>query len=314
MRARRSFLLWGALVVVLALTAFVVTVSRSSGSPSGQTSPNGTLHASNGPSATDDPGVVGTSRTPYAQSGKAPEPGATGGSKPLGKPAAPKIIAWIKDLGPLGGATGKREEAFGALADGACADALKPAAELFQPSRSLYEGAASACLAAFHGRADLWPGTERAFGAVSTQTSQLDCIDVVVYGVLRSLVSAHRQNPATTFVKATGVRAHRPVCPRISAVVPDHGPLAGGYPVRIVGEHLPRTAYIHFGDHILTVTSADGRTAVLTVPAGNPKDPGDVNERMMDVWVEGWPFEEINSTGFIYDAPAIGATPEASSE
>jgi hypothetical protein len=159
------------------------------------------------------------------------------------------VISWIAELGPLGGADaeGGRDGAYGSIVIGECDDALRFSNRFEEPSRSVYEGGASACLAAFHNRPDLWPRAQTALTTVGPQTSRLDCLDLPVYRLLQSLVEMHRQDPDAHFVTTFG-DGQGPPCPRVLELIPDHGPREGGYSVRLIGENLPPMAGIHFGE------------------------------------------------------------------
>ncbi|MFF5294161.1 hypothetical protein [Paractinoplanes globisporus] len=73
---------------------------------------------------------------------------------------------------------------------------------LAEPQRSLYEGAAAACLAAFYGRSDLWPVAASRFDRVrGTATT---CRESAVLRILREIVTAHRADPKVRFVRGRG--------------------------------------------------------------------------------------------------------------
>ena len=87
-----------------------------------------------------------------------------------------RAIQWINAYAPLGGgATGTEDVAFAMMVDGECQDVLTLSEattfgdRLAEPARSLYEGAAAACLAAFAGRQELWPRPEAAYARLGGQ-------------------------------------------------------------------------------------------------------------------------------------------------
>jgi hypothetical protein len=68
-----------------------------------------------------------------------------------------------------------------------------------EPTRSLYEGAAAACLAALHGRSDLWPIAGSQFDRV--RGTEMTCLDRTVLRILREIVTAHRADPTVQFIR-----------------------------------------------------------------------------------------------------------------
>jgi len=212
------------------------------------------------------------------------------------------VIAWISDLGPLGGADGEGSydnvSAFFDLVDGHCDDTLANIGNLTEPYLSVYEGAASACLAAFHNQPHLWQRAQASLTTVGPQTSRLECLEKSVYQLLQSLVEVHRQDPEAQLVKSD-TPGNGPNCPRVLELIPDHGPRQGGYQIRLLGVNLPQTAGIHFGDQYLTVTT-NGSEAVVTVPPMDEAVPPEYE--CADVWPEGWPLGADNSRFFCYDS------------
>jgi hypothetical protein len=134
---------------------------------------------------------------------------------------------------------------------------------LQEPYRSLFEGAAAACLAAFHGRADLWPTAMSRLASI--KPSRFACWDREVYTILAALVRAHRDNPDAKLVRGQG----RAGCPEIEALIPDHGPRAGGYPVQVTGRNLPPTLDLAWYDQTVTArrVRGSGGRMTLVVPA-----------------------------------------------
>lgn len=256
------------------------------------------------------------------------QPGHSGAPGPTAPPdhpvngTKPRVIAWLSDFGPLGGGAGgkgdgrlERVDAYNGLAKDDCeqiAPHLKES-RIYGPSLSLYEGAVSACLSAFHHRPDLWARAVQGLTAAQRSTARFDCIDMAVYRFLRALVEAHHQAPDAQFVKAPTSQGGP--CPRITEVIPARGPPQGGYQVRVVGVNLPRQAGIHFGDHYFAVSTEDGREALVTVP----RAAGVVAPRLVEVWVDGWPFQTghavccygPNNAFFIYEREPPRRTPSA---
>ena len=105
------------------------------------------------------------------------------------------------------------------MLNGDCTRTLTMTDELSEPGRTLYQGAASACLAAFEGRAELWLRAEAAFEKTRGQTSVLSCESRTVHKLLQRLVDAHRMEPQARLVKRSGgMRTLR--CPRFTRITP----------------------------------------------------------------------------------------------
>lgn len=184
----------------------------------------------------------------------------------------------MSEQAPLGGgASGPAEDAYYSMMDGDCTRALDlaegnladPDDRLTGPARTLYQGAASACLAAFERRTSLWPRAEAAFERAKRQTAGLSCEERAIYELTRRLVDAHRAEPSARLVKRSVGRGEL-VCPHFTRVTPDHGPAEGGYTVRIEGEHLPPVLGVTIGGgapyHHVTAAVEDGHRLVVTIP------------------------------------------------
>jgi hypothetical protein len=181
-----------------------------------------------------------------------------------------------------GGADPPEEAAFLAMLEGDCAEVLSDSDDIGEPGRTLYKGAASACLAALEGRPELWPRAEAALAKTTRHVSMLACESKTVYMLLKRLVDAHRAEPHARLVKRSGPRQVLK-CPRFTSITPDHGPAEGGYTVRLEGQNLPRIVRLNLDvldgnydvkhQHHVTAVSQDGRHLVITVPpATNPDD------------------------------------------
>jgi hypothetical protein len=260
-------------------------------------------------------------RSPNTGSTPGASPGSTPNTSPSSTSNAPttrrqgpitRIIQWMNEQAPLGGgAESTQEEAFLAMLEGNCAGALKLSERrsagldrIPEPSRTLYEAAASACLAGFERRPELWPRAEAAFDKIRTRTSRLDCQEQTVYRVLTSLIHLHRTEPNTQLVRRAGGGRGVLKCPRFTSITPDHGPPEGGYPIRLEGENLPRVVGVNFGpEHHLTSVSEDGRHVVIIAPPDRSSYGGAF------VWPDGWPFDYAYSPEFIYDASDPGKQP-----
>jgi hypothetical protein len=213
-------------------------------------------------------------------------------------------------LGVAGGPDLPEETVVALLARGDCAEAREVAGEAGGvPLPTIYDAAGAACLAAFHGRSDLWPYVE---SVAAQPTSTRDCLDRAVADLLRRLVDIHREDPNVQLKPQPADDGATFRCPRIIRLIPEHGPPQGGYPLRIVGVHLPPVVVIHFEQHIdleavdteITARSINGTEAVITVP---PQLPG--AEREVAIYPDEWPYGPINTPFFVYDkAPRIEST------
>jgi hypothetical protein len=146
------------------------------------------------------------------------------------------VIAWILGLGP-GAPEGPPEfTAYRELQQLNCATVFDRVGELEEPARTLYEGAAHACLAATEGEAAGWPRAVAALQEVSARTDELTCMDGAALALLNRLVTLHAEHPRRSFVLAAGSKAKAPPCPTIAAIAPDHG--VEGTLVQMTGSHL----------------------------------------------------------------------------
>jgi hypothetical protein len=165
---------------------------------------------------------------------------ATGTDSPAPTPIKAKkkknVVAWILSLGP-GAPSGPPEfTAYRELQQLRCSKVFDRVAELQEPARTLYVGAARACLAAFNGRNNLWPRSAAAYDAVAGRSGELTCMDRAAFALLERLLTLHSQHPDRSFRDAPTTEAHAPPCPRIRRLTPDHGP--AGTLVRMTGRHL----------------------------------------------------------------------------
>jgi hypothetical protein len=169
---RRRAVLYVTCLIVVVLTAVIAVWAGGSAEPN--TPPaaeGGGPGAGNGPETGNDP-----------ETGNEPGAGSGENENTSGQPSGPRVIAWIGELGPLGGAGPHhgRERAYPSLVQGECDQVLPILHTIPEPSRSVYEGAASACLAAFHNQPQLWSRAQAALTTVGSQTSQ-DCFDKPVH-------------------------------------------------------------------------------------------------------------------------------------
>lgn len=239
------------------------------------------LQACGGDGVAPDGGTTATPGTTAVSTpgSERPEDGDTGDGEPDDGDAPRRtIIAWILDLAPSApeGPTGfevyerlRRRDCDGVLD---AASGLDDGTEEGRRARTLYEGAASACLAAFEGRTGRWGAAERALAGVRDDTGDLSCLDVVVLRVLEQLVAAHRDNPDGRLVPATGRGdAHAPPCPELTGLTPAHGP--AGTTLTLTGRNLDRVDRVglHDGDVFVRFLSpplpGTDRRLTLEMPA-----------------------------------------------
>jgi hypothetical protein len=213
--------------LVVAASLGVVVLTAGCGGSSGGTA--------NGPTASQT--ETSSSQSP---SGSAKTSGTSDTPTPTPTPTRTKkkhnVIAWILSLGP-GAPDGPPEfTAYRELQQLRCSRVFDRVGELKEPAQTLYTGAARACLAAFSGRGDLWPGAAAAHDAVAGRSGELNCMDLAALALLERLVTLHNQHPDRSFLSASTSQAQAPPCPTIGGLTPDHGP--AGTVVRMTGQHL----------------------------------------------------------------------------
>ena len=216
------------------------------------------------------------------------------------------VVGWIRYFGPLGGHGSTHEAAYRALSEARCDDALALAEikgtedesvePLSAPFKALYRGAAAACLAALQGRHDLWGRATDDLAEAARSTGRFDCGDRQVLRMLRSLVR-HHQAGQTEFRRGQG----RSVCARVEEVRPNHGPAAGNYAVKLVGQNFPRAKFrVYWCDLEIVATPLGRGSARITVP---PR-PDDCERAIVDVTGNiGVPVRPV--AGFQYDEPEL---------
>jgi hypothetical protein len=250
------------------------------------------------------------------------------------QPAAPSrrnLITWILGLGPSAPTGPSAFRAYGLLVDGDCQGVLDRFDEghpeqlrLGAASEELYRAAASACLAAFDGRLDLWTVAEA--GAASSAVGDGGCLDRAVGEMLASLVAAHRDDPAAGFERAGGAGA-TPPCPTITQLSPPRGP--PGTVVRISGDHLHAPQLeVHLvvgeqGPIVELVPQRDGSDLLVTIDGvGGPASVCLALHTVPDWYAAGATFEleaptaaetvegaDVDDTDEASGAPAVGQPP-----
>ena len=304
-RTSRSLQVSLGLLVVVVLILGVVAIGRGVWSD---------------PRSVTEDSTTSSAEAPTTNSGD-PPPTNSGDPPPTTRPPGPvaRIIQWLNANAPLaGGAAGAEDGAFALMLAGKCERVLTLSEDstsddnLVEPARSLYEGAASACLAAFQGRRELWPRAEAAYARLGGQTGRLACETRTVYPLLQRMLEAHRADPNMRLVKRSGGPSRVLRCPRFTKITPSHGPTAGGYQVRIEGQNLPPVVGINidFGFGLrVAAARQDGQQVVITMPPAPPNlDP----ERWVAIWPDGAAINLLPAAvDFRYDPPA-GTTSTAS--
>jgi hypothetical protein len=271
--------------------------------------------------AAGGPATTGTGADTGANTGSNTGSGGSdaGGGSPTRHRGGVKVVAWLRDLAPLGGgASGADEEAWADFVSGRCeGPSSMPASSLPEPMASVYVAGDAACQAAFRGRADQWAVAAGRIG--QAEAADLDCVERAVVRATRRLLDEHRADPDVTFTLdqpgGGGADAYGS-CPAVAAADPDHGDPAGGYPVRLTGSQLPGsfTAVLNLysdnpnggvSERAVTVpaTSTDGTHATITMISR----PDGVTS--MSIWAEGWPWRAQGSAEFAYDLPPSPAGP-----
>ncbi|MEP6762285.1 MAG: IPT/TIG domain-containing protein [Sporichthyaceae bacterium] len=182
------------------------------------------------PTASD---VSTTAASSTQQSTTASSTTATGTTTPAKKK---NVIAWILGLGPSAPEGPPEFTAYRELQQLHCKKVFARVGELDEPARTLYKGAAHACLAALAGDTTRWPRAEAALQQVTARTDKLNCMDGAALALLDRLVTLHAEHPTRRFKMASDTKSTAPPCPAIDAITPDRGPK--GTAVRITGRHL----------------------------------------------------------------------------
>jgi hypothetical protein len=191
------------------------------------------------------------------------------------------LIRWIRKFTPAGGGGDWLEGAYAAFinrdCNGALSSARDPGSEehkaVPEPYRTLYEGAAAACLAVLDGRKELWPVALDNLPRVDT--TDLGCWHLEVYTVYQALVEAGRANQRTT---VAGDSAAASDCPELLGLDPDHGSRNGGYSVAVIGRNFPPTLELRWDgpDVIVTARRVSDTQMTVVVPTDRTEDSAQV--------------------------------------
>jgi hypothetical protein len=206
-------------------------------------------------------------------------PPASSRSRPptTARPPGSALVRWIRKFTPAGG--GDRD-AYNSFMQHDCEATLIAARDssdedgvqlLPEPYRSLYEGAAAACLAGLEGRSELWSIAMSRFPAVDP--TALDCWEREVHMVYKALIDAHRASQRIVLAEDSSYSAG---CPEVTGLDPDHGPRTGGYAITVIGRNLPPVLDLDWSGLDLTIRAlrgADGGMTMIAPAVGPDVDP-----------------------------------------
>lgn len=216
-----------------------------------------------GPAATAE-ATAGPSSTPSQETSSS--------SMQASEPEPPVVIRWIRQFAPQGGGGSDRETIYFLLMRGECDPAHGLAVSARDNSmsgsvRDLYVAATGACLAAFEGRTDGW---QDAMSRLDTlDGSEFSCWELELYDITTQLIDAHLADPQATFERSAD--GGESSCPVVTSLDPSHGSVTGGYVVSVIGENLPPSLPLYFGDsRVDAILQADGTASVTVPPAANP--------------------------------------------
>ena len=294
------------LVSAIACTSPATSLSEPGGRPATAVP---TATATPSPGRAPSP-QVSPSTTAAGTGAVSAAPSASESKSAAGKPSRVKYIDWVTTLGVAGGADDPREAAVALLAHDKCDAVRQLARDAAYRLPSVYDAAGAACLAAFHGRTDLWSYV----GTVAARLRQpRDCIEQAVSRLVRGLVEKHHEAPTARFRRTPAPSGSTFPCPRITQLSPAHGPSAGGYQLTVSGVHLPPMFVVHFAQSVdldlrdiqVSARSSNGKEAVVVVPRRLPGAEPDVA-----VYPEGWPLAPVATEVFRYDPwPGGGRQP-----
>jgi hypothetical protein len=313
-RDRRRAVVAALAVALLSGTAVALAVARDGRSPAERTAagPTSTATSSLAPAATALPPSPGTSATDGLASTSASGNDGTGVSGASPTPSrrqgrVTRVIVWLQEFGPDSGGLvpSTTLDLYTQLRLGDCESVQAmgdPEPDLWW---RVYRGAGAACLAAFHGRTDLW--AQAAADARAAAGVSGSCHDGRVLTLLRTLVQAHEEDPGVILRRSDAPGGELP-CPQILSLSPDHGSVDGGYEVVATGKHLPPTVRIEL-DAMATVvgrSNAAGTRTVFTMPPADPTWLEQAAGTALLVQTEVWPGDE--AAEFAYDEPSGGGT------
>jgi hypothetical protein len=248
-----------------------------------------------------DPGSTGSASASATTGSTSSTPTATPHKKKR------NVVAWVLSLGPGAPDGPPQFTAYRELQQLRCDKVFDRVGELQEPARTLYKGAARACLAAFDGRTDLWSRADAAYDAVAGRRGELTCMDRAAFALLERLVTLHSQFPDRAFENAATGEAKAPPCPSIAGLAPDHGP--AGTLVRMTGLHLGASVVgvdvvDSFGAPLPAVIVSRGKGALeFTMPEAPPAGAS----AMACVVVRAAPDWSADGAMFTYESADAGS-------
>ena len=229
------------------------------------------------------------------------------GTKTEKKKEKKSVIAWILGLGPGAPDGPSAFTVYRELQRLRCDRVFDRVVELEEPARTLYTGAAQACLAAFEGRGGLWPQATTAYDEDAARAGELTCMDRAAFALLERLLTLHAQHPNRSFAKAGKSQSKAPPCPRIVALQPDHGD--EGVVVRMTGRNLVGnvvgvSVIDSFGSSLPAEDVTDvGGALEFTMPEAPPSDAS----ASVCIVVRADPDWSADGVMFTYESEFVGA-------
>ncbi len=188
--------------------------------------------------------------------------------------AGETFLAWIVGLGP-GSPEGPTQVDLYQLimqaTQDSCRQALDP--ELNDaPTRTLYQGAAAACLAALHGKNARWAEAEAAFSSLHGRPA--GCVDQATFDLLGSILEAHDADPEAVFtregepVEGKPDRVRLP-CPRVTKVTVTRG--SGVLEINVEGTRLNQVLELSYAPVDQCPQPPDFESGLRLEPEGDSK-------------------------------------------
>lgn len=310
---RKPAVVTAMVAVLLLVVAFTFLLLR----PHNTISTNGSL------SATPEPVPASATSTVMSASPaiRTSSPSAATGSV-TGNPVPPstarasgsKAIGWLMEYTPGGlGGPGipPGYYAYAEFSTASCDAIARSTVNLTGSLHTLYEGATAGCMAAFGGHLEKWAQAESALSQLTVNTTAFSCLDRDVYLMLGTLISMHHQFPTYRFVRGSP-SVTRTTCPRITGVIPDHGPIEGGKQVQVRGVNLPASLVVDFSEVSASPVQSNGTEATLITPPFNSADSGDCPCTAY-LSVDGFWYGQGSGVAYTYQPQAAEATASSGS-
>jgi hypothetical protein len=202
------------------------------------------------------------------------------------------VVQWVLSLGPEAPTSPAVEiEPYLLLLRRDCAGALESANTWFgdqdDARGAVYRGAATACLAAFHGQPQRWAAASRHLTIALAGSHRLSCAERVTLEWLEAIVGLHEEDRTRAFA-AEAPQGYYSGVERLS---PDHGP--AGQEVRVEGSNLRCGVEVEItqGSQVVSAQlfpEPGGGGAAFTAPEGLAPGPAEVAVLGdVDSWVIG---------------------------